>query len=106
MLVLSNIHNVMYNNSLSTHAAIRLPSRVDSFIAPFFEKDLKQKIQPGVVLIIDMAKTTFFEPEAASVLWEGVLEANRAGAKIVAKGINEQVKIVLDRSGLLPHLQG
>lgn len=96
----------MYTNSLSAYTAIRLPNRVDSFIAPFFEKDLKQKIQPGVVLIIDMAKTNFFEPEAASVLWEGVLEANRAGAKIVVKGINEQVRVVLERSGLLPHLQG
>ncbi|MEM7794218.1 MAG: STAS domain-containing protein [Cyanobacteria bacterium P01_C01_bin.118] len=95
----------MYTNSVSAHIAIRLPNRVDSFIAPFFEKDLKQKIKPGVVLIIDMAKTTFFEPAAASVLWEAVLEANRSGAKIVAKGINEQVKVVLDRSGLLPHLQ-
>ncbi|MBX2864930.1 MAG: STAS domain-containing protein [Leptolyngbyaceae cyanobacterium MAG.088] len=95
----------MYTSSISAYSVIRLPGRVDSFIAPFFKKDLQQKIQPGVVLVIDMAKTKFFEPEAASVLWEGVLESNRAGAKIVAKGINEQVKIVLERSGLLPHLQ-
>ncbi len=95
----------MYTSSHSAYTVIRLPSRVDSFITPFFEKDLKQKIQPGVVLIIDMAKTKFLEPEAASVLWEGVLQSNRAGGKIVAKGLNEQVKLVLERSGLLPHLQ-
>ncbi|MEL6935689.1 MAG: STAS domain-containing protein, partial [Cyanobacteria bacterium J06607_17] len=76
-----------------------------SVISPFFEQDLKQKLQPGVTLVIDMARTKFMEPAAASVFWEGVLQCHREGAKIVAKGMNEQVKLVMERSGLLPHLQ-
>ncbi len=95
----------MQTSSLASHAVIRLPSRVDSFITPFFEQDLKQKLQPGVTLIIDMAKTQFLEPAVASVFWAGVLQSNRDGGKIVAKGMNEQVKQVLERSGLLPYLQ-
>ncbi|MBT9317659.1 STAS domain-containing protein [Leptothoe spongobia] len=89
----------------SSVAIIRLPSRLDSMISPFFAQDLKQKIRPGVTLIIDMAKTKFIEPATASVFWEGVLQSHREGAKIVAKDMNEQVKLVLERSGLLPHLQ-
>ena len=95
----------MNTSSASSHVIIRLPSRLDSFISPFFEQDLKQKLQPGVTLTIDMAKTRFIEPATASVFWEGVLQSHREGAKIVAKGMNEQVKLVLERSGLLPHLQ-
>lgn len=95
----------MNTSSATSHAVIRLPSRVDSVISPFFERDLKQKLQPGVTLVIDMAKTKFIEPAAASVFWEGVLQGHREGAKIVAKGMNEQVKLVMERSGLLPHLQ-
>jgi anti-anti-sigma regulatory factor len=95
----------MNTSSATSHAIIRLPSRLDSMISPFFAQDLKQKIRPGVTLIIDMAKTKFIEPATASIFWEGVLQSNREGAKIVAKGMNEQVKLVLERSGLLPHLQ-
>ncbi|MEL6231737.1 MAG: STAS domain-containing protein [Cyanobacteria bacterium J06627_3] len=95
----------MNTSSATSHAVICLPSRVDSVISPFFEQDLKQKLQPGVTLVIDMARTKFMEPAAASVFWEGVLQCHREGAKIVAKGMNEQVKLVMERSGLLPHLQ-
>ncbi|MEA5463232.1 STAS domain-containing protein [Leptothoe sp. PORK10 BA2] len=95
----------MNTTSVTSQAIIRLPSRLDSVISPFFQQDLKQKLQPGVTLIIDMAKTKFIEPSTAAIFWEGVLQSQQAGAKIVAKGMNEQVKLVLERSGLLPHLQ-
>ena len=95
----------MNTSSVTSHAIIRLPSRVDSFISPFFEQDLKQKLQPGVTLIIDMAKTKFIEPATAAIFWEGVLQSHREGGKIVARGMNEQVRLVFERSGLLPHLQ-
>ncbi len=95
----------MNASSATSYAVIRLPSRVDAMISPFFQQDLKQKIRPGVTLIIDMAKTKFIDPTAASVFWEGVIQSNREGAKIVAKGMNEQVKLVLERSGLLEHLR-
>ena len=95
----------MSTRSATSPTIIRLPRRVDSFVSPYFEHDLKQKLQPGVTLVIDMAKTTFIEPAAASVFWKGLIQSRREGAKIVVKGMNEQVKLVLDRSGLLPHLQ-
>ena len=95
----------MNAHSVTSQAIIHLPSRLDSVISPFFEKDLKQKLQPGVTLVIDMARTKFIEPATASKFWEGVLQSHREGAKIVAKGMNEQVRLVLERSGLLPHLQ-
>lgn len=95
----------MNASSSTSYAVIRLPSRVDAMISPFFQQDLKQKIRPGVTLIIDMAKTKFIDPATASVFWEGIIQSNQEGAKIVAKGMNEQVKLVLERSGLLEHLR-
>ncbi|MDV3352460.1 anti-sigma factor antagonist [Leptolyngbyaceae cyanobacterium CCMR0082] len=95
----------MNTSSVASHVVIRLPSRVDSFISPFFEQDLKQKLQPGVTIIIDMAKTKFLEPAAASVFWAGIIQSRKEGAKIIARDMNEQVKLVLERSGLLHHLQ-
>ena len=95
----------MNTSSAPSHTIIHLPNRVDASISPFFEQDLKQKIRPGVTLTIDMARTKFIDPATASVFWQGVLQSHREGAKIVAKGMNEQVKLVLERSGLLPHLQ-
>ena len=89
----------------TSHVVIRLPSRVDSFISPVFSEDLKQKLRPGVTLIIDLAKTKFLEPAAASVFWEGIIQSQKKGSKIVAKGANGQVRLVLERSGLLRHLQ-
>ena len=95
----------MNTDSVTLHTVIRLPSRVDSFVSPFFAQDLKQKLRPGVTLIIDMAKTKFLEPAAASVFWEGIIQSQKEGSKIVAKGANGQVRLVLERSGLLQHLQ-
>ena len=95
----------MNASSTTAYAVIRLPSRVDMMISPFFQQDLKQKIRPGVTLIIDMAKTKFMDPAITSVFWEGILQSHQEGAKIVAKGMNEQVQMVLERSGLLEHLR-
>ncbi|ESA32845.1 anti-sigma factor antagonist [Leptolyngbya sp. Heron Island J] len=89
----------------TAYAVIRLPSRVDMMISPFFRQDLKQKIRPGVTLIIDMAKTKFIDPATASIFWEGIIQSHQTGAKIVAKGMNAQVQMVLERSGLLEHLR-
>ena len=95
----------MSTSSATSHAIIRLPGYVDRFISPFFEQDLKRKLQPGVTLIIDMAKTKAIEPATTSVFWEGVFQSHREGGKIIARGMNEQVRQVFERSGLLPHLQ-
>lgn len=95
----------MNQNSVTSQVVIRLPNRVDSVISPFFAQDLRQKLQPGVTLIIDMAKTKFLEPATATVFWEGIFQSHRAGAKIIAQGMNAEVKLVLERSGLLAHLQ-
>ncbi|MBT9311467.1 STAS domain-containing protein [Leptothoe kymatousa] len=89
----------------TSQAIIRLPKRLDSFISPFFAQDLKQKLRPGVTVTIDMANTQFIEPATASVFWDGVLHCQKEGCTLVAKGMNQQVSLVLERSGLLPHLQ-
>lgn len=87
------------------YVTIRLPHRVDVAISPFFREDMRQKICPGITLVIDMAKTTFLDPTITSIFWEGAIESHKQGAKIITIGMNEQVKLVFERSGLLTHLQ-
>ncbi|MEM9807580.1 MAG: STAS domain-containing protein [Cyanobacteria bacterium P01_D01_bin.56] len=94
----------MSTSTTASQVLIRLPRRLDSFVSPIFAKDLKRKLRPGVTVTIDMAMTQFIEPATASVFWDGVLQCHREGAKIIAKGMNQQVELVLERSGLLPHL--
>ncbi len=89
----------------SPYVTIRIPSRLDMAISPFFQRDLKQKIRPGITIIIDMDKTKFIDPATTSIFWDGIIESHKQGAKIIARGMSEQVKLVLGRSGLLSHLQ-
>ncbi|MEM6255587.1 MAG: STAS domain-containing protein [Cyanobacteria bacterium P01_D01_bin.156] len=95
----------MNASTAASQITIRLPKRLDSFVSPFFAQDLKKKLRPGVTVTIDMARTQFIEPATASIFWDGILQCHRQGAKMIAKGMNQQVSLVLERSGLLPHLQ-
>ncbi|MEO1403676.1 MAG: STAS domain-containing protein [Cyanobacteria bacterium J06635_1] len=93
----------MNPDSATLHEIIRLPNRVDMFISPFFAEDLKQKIRPGVTLILDMARTTFVDPATTSVFLDGIVRSQQEGAQIVVKGMNAQVSQVFERAGLLPY---
>ncbi|MEM9907026.1 MAG: STAS domain-containing protein [Cyanobacteria bacterium P01_D01_bin.44] len=94
----------MNADSATLREIIRLPNRVDMIISPFFAEDLKQKIRPGVTLILDMARTTFVDPATTPVFLEGILRSQQEGATIVVKGMSAQVSQVFERAGLLPYL--
>ncbi|NEP20126.1 MAG: STAS domain-containing protein [Leptolyngbya sp. SIO4C1] len=84
---------------------IRLPSRVDLVIAPFFAADLKRKTKPGAVIVLDMSQTQFVDPSMMNIFLSGVIRCHTEGAQLVARNMSLQVRQVFQRAGLLKHLQ-
>ena len=98
-------HLQLMNTQKAACEVIRLPGRVDMIISPFFAEDLKQKIRPGITLILDMARTYFVDPAITVVFLDGIALCQTEGAKIVVQGMRPEVSEVFARAGLLPYFQ-
>ncbi|MBD2462938.1 STAS domain-containing protein [Oscillatoria sp. FACHB-1407] len=77
------------------------PRRIDCCTAPFLAKDLDEKLQAGVSLILDLGQTRFIDPPSADVLIQGILKAKQRRARLSLQRVAPQVKVVLEMAGVL-----
>ncbi|NJN57550.1 MAG: STAS domain-containing protein [Leptolyngbyaceae cyanobacterium SL_5_9] len=91
----------------STYAlvTVRVPKRVDVWTAPSLAKDLEEKIQEGIAIVLDLTQTQFIEPASANVLLEGLIKSRARNARMTLRGVNPQVKVVLEMAGVLKHFR-
>jgi anti-anti-sigma factor len=91
----------------STYAlvTVRVPKRVDVWTAPSLAKDLEEKIQEGIAIVLDLTQTQFIEPASANVLLEGLVKSRARHARMTLRGVNPQVKVVLEMAGVLKHFR-
>jgi anti-anti-sigma factor len=91
----------------STYAlvTVRVPKRVDVWTAPSLAKDLEEKIQEGIAIVLDLTQTQFIEPASANVLLEGLIKSRARHARMTLRGVNPQVKVVLEMAGVLKHFR-
>jgi anti-anti-sigma factor len=91
----------------STYAlvTVRVPKRVDAWTAPFLAKDLEEKIQEGISIVLDLTQTQFIEPGSANVLLEGLIKSRARRARMTLRGVSPQVKVVLEMAGVLKHFR-
>ena len=89
----------------STYAlvTVRVPKRVDEWTAPFLAKDLEEKIQEGIAIVLDLTQTQFIEPSSANVLLEGLIKSRARHARMTLRGVQPQVKVVLELAGVLKY---
>ncbi|HEY9620300.1 MAG TPA: STAS domain-containing protein [Crinalium sp.] len=81
------------------------PKRLDSLTAPFLERDLEDKIQAGRLVVLDLTQTNFIDPSSADVLMKGLIKSKQRRARLSLKGVNPQVKLVLELAGILQHFR-
>jgi anti-anti-sigma factor len=81
------------------------PKRLDGFTSPFLERDLDEKIQPGAMVVLDLTQTNFIDPPSANVLMQGLIKSKQRRARLSLRGVNSQVKLVLELAGVLQHFR-
>jgi anti-anti-sigma factor len=89
----------------SSTVTVYAPKRIDGFTAPFLEKDLDGKIRTGTMVILDLTQTNFIDPPSADVLMQGLIKSKQRRARFSLRGVNPQVKLVLEMAGVLQHFR-
>ncbi len=82
-----------------------VPNRLDLFTAPFLAQDLDIKIQTDALVILDFSQTQSIDPAVTDVLAEAFIKAKQRRGRLFLKGVNPQVKFVLEIAGILKHFR-
>jgi len=97
---------VMYMlKSTEAFVTIFAPKRLDALTSPHLAQDLEFKIQDGRTIVIDLSKTQSIDPQSAEVVLQGLLLAKRRSARFSLRGVNSQVRMVLEMAGVLQHFR-
>jgi anti-anti-sigma factor len=92
-------------NTTSASITVYAPKRIDLCTAPFLEKDLDAKIQEGVSLVLDLTQTQFLDPKNADILMQGLIKSKERHARLMLRGVQPQVKVVLEMAGVMRHFR-
>lgn len=84
---------------------VRAPKRLDTLVCPALAIDLREKIQPGRGVVLDLSQTQFIELESAELILQGLLLAKRCNAHFSLRGVNSQVQQILETAGVLQHFR-
>lgn len=89
-------------STASTNATtIRTPKRIDVCTASFLAQDLEAKISSAKAIVLDLTETQFIDPEGSNVILKGLLQAKQQQVKFALRGVQPQLKVILELSGVL-----
>jgi anti-anti-sigma factor len=84
---------------------IRMPAQIDGANMPPIEQDLDRQIQRGEGILLDLSGTQSITSEAALLFARARALAKQRDAQLSLMGVNANVALVLQTTGVLQHFR-
>jgi anti-anti-sigma regulatory factor len=84
---------------------VRMPAQIDGTNAAAIELDLEAQIQRGEGIVLDLSLTVSLTPEAALLFQRARALAKQREALLTLMGVNANVALVLQATGVLQHFR-